>query len=930
MTVKAQQREHIRSVLLRRRGRKREQHQQNRQSVLVGAIAFFVVAAGLVGLAISLGILVIFGVYVSYARELPPPSAIAQVRQQFETTLLYERTGQTVIYQVVDPAGDRQSAPLPELPPYLVQATIAIEDKSFYENIGFDIRGISRAVVTALQGGQIQGASTITQQLVKNVLIDPEERTAISADRKIKEIILAAEISRLYSKDQILEWYLNTNFYGNLAYGVGTAAQVYFGKRAQDLTLGEAAMLAAIPQNPQLNPIDNWIAARQRQAVVLDSMQALGMISAQQAEVAKAETIILRPTAERYGIIAPHFSLYARQQAESILNDLGYDGSRLVLGGGLRIYTTLDLDLFYQSECAMRAYVIRITGGPVDAAPNTSTGTPCVAAAYLPMLAEVQMGIGRPVTNAAAVIIEPNTGEIKTIVGSLDYYNAGIQGSFNAALGLRQPASAFKPFVYLTAFASENHDYTPAKMVLDIPSTFNSFGTAYTPRNENNQFHGVMNIRKALANSYNIPTVRVLQDVTIGQVLRRARLMGLSTLTRPLDQYGLALALGSGEVTLTDLTYAYTNFANLGYMAGKPVKNPRPGFRGLDPVSVLRIEDRDGKVLWQYDERDPRGQSFQRQNVVNEGLAYLITDILSDNDARLPAFGPDNALALSRPAAAKTGTTNDNRDAWTLGYTPFLVTGVWVGNNNNAPMSGDMSGSTAAAPIWHAIMEYAHNRDALPATGWQRPSTVQEALICAESGLAPTNDCPKTKELFYVDQNNGVSTIPTQTDFYWRRYRINNRTGLLATANTPPDLVAEQVYFDYPEEMRAWAVKAGLPLPPTEYDSGGSAVRETATVAAITSPVSLANVRDVVEIRGNLSPSEVIAVQLEYGIGINPATWFPIKVEYPDLRGDDLLLARWDAGGLNGLYTLRLGVTLTDKSFQTRTLQVIVVNPRER
>jgi membrane peptidoglycan carboxypeptidase len=905
----------------KRRARRQRDQQKQRGGAARLAMLIFGGATLLLVIALVGGGLGLFAGYVFYARQLPPPSEIARAEDQFETTLLYDSSGQTVLYEVVDPNGDRQSIPLPSIPANLINATIAIEDKTFYSNPGFDLRGMARAVFTAVQGEGLQGASTITQQLVKNILIAPEERTIISQERKIKEVILAGEIARLYSKDQILEWYLNSNFYGNLAYGVGTAAQVYFGKPAQDLNLGEAAMLAAIPQNPALNPIDNPTEARIRQSVVLDSMVAEGYITAAEAEAAKTETIIIRPATERYGIIAPHFALYARRQAETLLTRAGYDGPKLVLGGGLRIYTTLDLDLNYQAECTLRAHVGRVAGNDPAYAPNTTNGTACLAAQYLPVPPTLQLGQARPVGNGAVLVLEPTTGQIKAMVGSIDYYNTAIEGNFNAALGLRQPASTFKPFVYVTAFASAANNYTPAKMVLDVPTTFNSAGTPYTPRNEDGKFHGPMSIREALANSYNIPVVQVLSDLTVGQVLRRARQLGFNTLTGPLDQYGLALALGSGEVSLLDLSYAYANFATLGQMAGTPIDNPRPGYRTLDPVSVLRIEDRAGKILWQYDER---GATFGRVNLLSDALAYAITSILADNEARLPAFGRNNALQLSRPAAVKTGTSNDNRDAWTVGYTPFLVTGVWVGNNNNTSMGDTMTGHTAAAPIWHAVMEYAHNRDQHPVVGWQRPSSLVEASVCQDSGLLPTTDCPRVKDLFYVDSVTGSSTLPNQTDIYWVRYRINSRNGLLATAFTPPALITERVYYNYPPEAQAWARAQGLPLPPSEYDSGAASINEPA--GDITEPAGLARVRGQIDVLGNLSASEVVAYTLEYGEGINPTQWFAISGGDPTFRGDSVLLGRWDTSNLNGLYTLRLGLTLTDQAFQPRTIQITVDN----
>ncbi|MEP7287108.1 MAG: transglycosylase domain-containing protein [Chloroflexota bacterium] len=909
------------NAIIKRRRERRLVQQKNGTRRTVRLIAIFgsLLILGVVLMA-TVGTALAVGIYVYYARQLPDPDTIVKTHQQFETTLIYDRSGQTVLYQVLDPSGgDRQSVALTDIPPDLINSTIAIEDKTYYENPGFDVRGILRSVWVTLQGGQVQGGSTITQQLVKNVLLSAKDRLLITPDRKIKEIILASEVSRRYSKNQILEWYLNNNFYGNLAYGVDTAAKVYFGKSVHDLTLGETAMLAAIPQNPQLNPLDNPTAARQRQAVVLDSMVSLGFITPDQSIQAKSQPIVIQPITERYGIIAPHFALYARRQAEQLLDEQGLDGARLVLQGGLHIYTTLDLDLQYQAECVTRGYISRLQGGPANAAPNTGAGKPCAAAQYLVTPPNLKLGVPRNVTNAATLLIKPSTGEIMSMVGSLDYFNAGIDGNFNAALAQRQPGSAFKPFTYVTAFSLNK--YMPATMVMDIPTTFDQGGLPYTPKNEDNQFHGIMSVREALANSYNIPAVQVLSNVGIGQVIRRAHQLGINSLNGPLDQYGLALALGSGEVSLLDLTYAYGVFANQGIMAGTPVANPRIGYRAYDPVSVLRIEDKDGNVLWQFSDSE-KEKTFGRQNVLQDALAYLITNILADKDARLAAFGKGNALELSRPAAVKTGTTNDVRDAWTLGYTPQFVAGAWVGNNNNLPMGDDLSGSNAAAPIWHAIMEYAHKRDKLPIQDWTRPSTIVEVPVCKRSGLLPTPDCQKVKELFFVDA--ATNTIPTQQDTYWKRYSINSRNGLIATASTPSDLVTERLFFDYPPEARAWAKSIGEQLPPTDYDSGQARPGDLA--ATISSPSGLARVRGTTDIRGSVDSVTVVAYNLAYGAGINPSQWIAVAGSDPLARGQDILLGHWNTDGLDGLYTLRLSITLKDNVFQLYTVQVTVDN----
>ena len=639
---------HTIARLTRRRRRQRHRAGQTVPRVL----RWTGVVLGVSALVLAVGALIAVGVFAAvynyYAAQLPPPERIVAAEEEaFLTSVLYDRTGQTVLYEVIDPeGGDRRWVRLGDLPPYVLQATVAIEDASFYRNPGYDLRGMMRALWANLTGGQLQGGSTITQQLVRNVLLAPEERRELSVGRKVKEVILATEISRLYSKDQILEWYINTNFYGGWAYGIEAAAQQYFSKPARDLTLAEAAMLAAIPQFPLQNPIDNPEAAKLRQGLVLGAMVDEGYITQQQADEAFAQPLAVRPFSARFDIIAPHFSFYARAEAEAILNDLGLDGARLLTRGGLRIYTTLDLDLQLQAECVARSYVSRLDGGDPFVTYNTSLGTPCPAATYLPPLPQTMLGVPRDVTNAAVVVLRGETGEILSMVGSVDYWDEGIQGNYNAALAQRQPASSFKPFVYMAAFLQGPlpgypNGITAATMTYDVPIEFDNGGQPYTPVNIDRQYHGPMSVRDALANSYNVPPVQLANLIGLGPILRTAHRLGINSLTQP-HRYGLALALGSGEVSLLDLTYAYNVFNQGGYMVGAPVHEDQsaPGFRGLNPVAILRIEDADGQVLWQYGEETG---TFQRRLVLEPALAYILTDILADDAAREPAFGRGSA-----------------------------------------------------------------------------------------------------------------------------------------------------------------------------------------------------------------------------------------------------------------------------------------------
>ncbi|MCA9982108.1 MAG: transglycosylase domain-containing protein, partial [Anaerolineales bacterium] len=474
-------------------------------------------------------------------------------------------------------------------------------------------------------------------------------------------------------------------------------ARVYFNKTAAELTLAEAAMLAAIPQSPALNPINAPEQAKARQELVLDAMFREGMISREELVAAKFTPLTVAPSLEeRFDIIAPHYALRVRQELEQQF------GAEQVLRGGLSVYTALDLELQSQAECVARAHVARLSGAlgsglPADEASN------CPAIAFLPTPNTAELGIDRNVNNAAVVLIDPRTGELKAMVGSLDYWDESIDGSFNvAADGLRQPGSSFKPFTYLTAFSQ---GYTPATMVLDVETDFGTAynGVAYVPQNYDRIFHGPMSIRQALGNSYNVPAVEVMSWVGVDSVIRTAHKMGITSLDKGPNQYGLSLTLGGGEVRPLDMAYAFGVLANGGQMIGQPVPEPRQrlGFRTLEPVTILRVEDRNGAAIYEYNQP-------QQQQILTPPLAYLMNDILSDAQARCAGFGCPNVLELpgGRPAAVKTGTTNDYRDAWTVGYTPQLVTAVWVGNTDNSPMDA-VPGSRGAAPIWHAIMSYA-------------------------------------------------------------------------------------------------------------------------------------------------------------------------------------------------------------------------------
>lgn len=857
-------------VLIARRKRKRARVNRPRpmlwlsQGVL--AIVLVIVATGLV--TAGAGAAVVAGIYSSYAAQLPDVSVIETQQEEFETVRIFDRTGNHLLYESVDPRpfrGDRTFVSLEEMSPWLATAAVAAEDRNFWEHPGINVRGLLRAFVSNLQGGAVQGGSSITQQLIKNVVISPEERAQQSYARKIKEIILALEVTRRYPKERVLSWYLNNNFYGNLAYGVEAASQVYFGKSSTDLTLAEAAMLTAIPQFPALNPIDAPEEAKRRQGITLQAMVDAGYITPEQADEAFNQELSLRKSvSERFDILtAPHFALYVLDQVRNEFNTA--DDPYFIWKNGLTVYTTLDVELQQYAQQVAREQVAQL------------------------------LADGKNASNSAVVAIRNDTGEILAMVGSLDYNNEDIDGQVNVAIAERQPGSSFKPYVYLTAL---QQDMTPATMILDVPTAFpQADGTYYRPENYDRQYHGPASLRNALARSYNISAIRLMDQVGVANALRTAHRMGINGLDRGLNFYGLSLVLGGGEVALLDHTYAYSVLGNGGVMVGEPVDadERREGFRNLNPVTVLQVRDSQGNVLKQY-------QAPEAERIVSAEVAYLMADIMSDDAARAPAFGANTDLTLpDRKVAAKTGTTNGWKDNWTMGFTPELTVGVWVGNTDNESME-NVTGLSGAAPIWNRVMRKYH--ESVPPSWYERPPNVISTVVCTPSGLLPTETCPPARqrsEIFVA------GTEPTLSDTLWQAFDIDTETGKLASPLTPPERIESRVYQILPQEAADWVRENGIEQPPEEETI--VSLQDYDPDAAIIQPTLNGYIGGVYEIRGNARGGPY---RLEYGVGTEPQEWIPIG----DERGGDVEngpLGQLDTSGLpEGVITLRLTVNRGD------------------
>lgn len=755
-----------------------------------------------------------------YSKDLPTPGKIKSHKQS-ASTQLYDRNGKS-LYAV---SGDEKRILIDEEtfkdPAYknIRNATVAIEDKEFYNHHGFNLKSIVRAVLSDIQtGSKGQGGSTITQQYVKNALLTPEKNLT----RKIKELILSIEIEFMFSKEQILNFYLNEIPYGGNVYGIQAASNRFFNKDAKDLTLAEVATLAALPQrttyfSPYGSHLEDLIS---RKNLVLTRMAEQGYITQEEAEVAKNEPPLKRSdfTDPKETIIAPHFVFYVK---EKLIELLGNDSlaERLVEEGGLKVTTTLDLE--YQK---IAEEVVKESTSVVRANAN----------------------------NAALVAADPQKGEILAMVGSLDYFDKDNDGNFNASTALRQPGSSFKPIVYSTAF---KEGYAPSTVLFDLKTDFNG----YVPKNFDGKFRGPITIRKALGNSLNIPAVKTLSLVGLDDALKTAKDLGITTLNDK-DRYGLALALGGGEVKLVDMVSAYGVFANYGKI--------------LPQTPILKVEDSSGKVLYDS-ERDRK-----EKQALEPEVAYEISDILSDLDAKKPVFNLKYLSLPNQQLAAKTGTTNDTRDAWTMGYTTNLVAGVWVGNNDNTSLRG--GGSMAAAPIWHTFM--AKVSAMRPKENFQKPDGISDFTVEYYSGKKPTQYSQKTiKDIFAPWQ------IPTKNDDVNVVKRVCISNGFLASKDTPQALTEERVFAmvhskrpDNPaweNPVIAWAKSNGYYNPPPTNTCTETTVKPS---ISITSPSTGAKVSGnfAIKVEGT-TQFAVASVEIFIdGISVTSGASLPFETTY--------------------------------------------------
>ena len=689
---------------------------------------FLLIASGMVFIA--------GGLLVWAASMRLPDFDVFEERKIEQSTKIYDRTGEHLLFDVHQEIR-RTVVPSDKISRHVKNATVAIEDAQFYEHKGLRITSIFRAVLANLTSiGYSQGGSTITQQVVKNALLTQEK----TITRKIKEWVLSLKLEGVLSKEEILTLYLNEAPYGGTIYGVEEASQSFFNKAAADLTLAESAYLAALPQSPTYySPYGNNLEdLESRKNLVLKKMLEYGYVSQEEHDIAKAEEIVFEPRPDM-SLKAPHFVFYVREYLEREY------GLRTIEERGLKVITTLDYELQMEAEKILLE-------GALENEKNFNA------------------------SNIGLVATDPSTGQILAMVGSRDYFDENIDGNVNITLAKRQPGSSFKPFVYATGF---KEGLTPETVLFDLPTQFStncepddlsSVSPCYSPGNYDNIYRGPMTIRNALAQSVNIPAVKALYLAGIADSIKTARDLGISTLTDP-ARYGLTLVLGGGEVTLLEMTAAYGVFANDG------VRNAT--------TAILSIEDISGATLEEHKDSPA--------SVLSANIARMVSDVLSDNAARTPAFGENSSLYFpGHQVAAKTGTTNDYRDVWVIGYTPSVSVGAWAGNNDNSPMEKKVAG-LIIAPIWHKVMALAIEK--YPSSGFVAPSVDGSIEKPVLQGIWQGGDVVTKKRKTYVKQE--VHSI-----LHWV-----DKTDI--QGNEPQNPANDPQYRYWETPIRAWAIARG-------------------------------------------------------------------------------------------------------------------------
>jgi membrane peptidoglycan carboxypeptidase len=760
-----------------------------------------------------------------------------------------------------------------QIPPQLIAATITASDPTFWRHPGYQ--------VTGLRTGD---HPTLAQRLVAELVLDSEPP---GLQQALRERLLAAQVTSRYGREKVIEWFLNSADYGNLAFGVDAAARVYFGKPASTLNLTEAAILAAVAEAPSLNPLDTPDEARKRGRELLGRMLEAGAITTVSFRQAIAEE--------------PQFQAYppAAREPQALFTDLVIEQLAALFGrarverGGLRVITSLDYDLQLQSDCALQYQLALLNQS--ETAYSAADRTNCPAAQLLPQALSPESG--RPLDlGGLVVILQPETGEILALVGD------PVPGIPPDQVPGRPAGSLLTPIIHLAAYT---RGLSPASLSWDIPSSIPAglSGNLNLP----DQFRGPMRLRTALANDYLVPSLRLLEQIGPENAWNNLPQLGLTSLQIPGGQAALTLLLDGGQVSLIEMTHAYSAFSNLGVLAGVPETTGRDG---LSPTPILLVEGIDGRPFLD-------NSVSQSRPVISAQLAYLVHSVLSDETARWPTLGHPNLLEIGVPAGAKLGQTSSARDSWTVGYTTELAVGVWIGFRDGEADIEDPIPEDLAAGLWHAVIQYASRE--LPPGEWEPPPGISVMAVCDPSGLLPTAECPSIVSEIFLNGNE-----PVQQDMLYREIQINRETGRLATIFTPPELIENRVFLVVPPEAATWAAESGLPTPPDAYDLI-FAPQAPSNAVRISQPAMFGYVRGIVLVRGAASGENFDFFRLQYGQGLNPTNWIQLG-EDSNQTVQNGLLGRWDTSGLSGLYALKLQVVQADQRVETAVIQVTVDN----
>ncbi|NWF63893.1 MAG: transglycosylase domain-containing protein [Chloroflexi bacterium] len=830
--------------ILRSRRERRLEKQKRNENRARGAI----LSGGLV-LSLLLGVLIILGAftYADVTHSLPSTEILPRLLNPpdgllLQPTRVYDRTGLQRLVTFATSESPRRYIPISEqnaqhIPAELVKAVIAAADPGFEKHSGYSLEGLNN----------LNLHPTIAQKLINDLVLYNEPP---SLTRAIRERLLAAQITAQYGRAQIVEWYLNSVDFGNHAYGIAAAAQLYFGKPADELTLAECAILAAVSETPALNPLDAPQVAIQRGRELLYVMQNLGLISPEQAAQSLQETPAFQTTRPTPPEVAPAFLNLLLAQIDSQIP------RERVERGGIIVISTLDYDLQKNASCVTEVYAARLAGLPE---PNQA----CDAARLLPSLPPA---VTLADSSASAVILDPQTGQVLAMVGET------VQGVETPLVSAHRPGSSMDAFVYLTGFT---RGLSPATLMWDIPG-------GESIQNFDGEYHGAMRLRMALANDYQVPM----------EILKTQ--MGIENVTKIASSFGLDI---NNEATMLDLASAYGAFGAQGVKFGQYIHDD------FSASTILRVEGADRGVMLDW-------SLPQAQTVVTPAMSYLIAHVLSDEPARWDTWGRQNALEIGRPAGVKPGQTSDGKDAWVIGFTPYVSVAAWTG------LRGENDSITPRFPavLWNALMRTASANQ--PADGWSAPQGITSMTVCDPSGMLPTRACPNLVTEVFL---NGSE--PTQADNLFREFAINRETGLLATVFTPPELIDTRVYMLIPEEAREWALSEGMDIPPTSYDA--IQAPPVKPFANITAPKLFAEVDGRVLILGAATGDDFMYYRVQVGKGLNPQEWIQLGEDH-FTPVDGGLLAEWDTTGLDGLYAIQLIVVRTDQRVDTAVIQVTV------